>query len=208
MMARVIEWLMIATVRLALGAQPRGPAQPGEQGCARSSEPRIYIANHSSHLDTLLLFSTFPAPLRRRTRPVAAAEYWTAGPIRRYLIRSIFRGVLVGREGSHLNPLEPAASALRRGDSLIFFPEGTRGPGRILRPLKPGLFHLARWFPKIDIVPAWIDNSYRILPKGSAIPLPMPCSITFGPPLRLKKGQRQADFLAEVRETMEALQPK
>jgi 1-acyl-sn-glycerol-3-phosphate acyltransferase len=202
MMARFIAWLMIATVRLLLGAQPRG------QGCAHSPEQRIYIANHSSHLDTLLLFSALSAPLRRRTRPVAAAEYWTAGPIRRYLIQSIFRGVLVGREGSQLNPLESAASALHRGDSLIFFPEGTRGPGRVLRPLKPGLFHLARWFPKIDIVPAWIDNSYRILPKGYTIPVPMPCSITFGPPLRWKEGQRQEEFLAEVRETLEALQPK
>jgi 1-acyl-sn-glycerol-3-phosphate acyltransferase len=202
MMAEFIEWLMIATVRLLLGAQPRG------QACEHSIGQRIYIANHSSHLDTLLLFSTLSTPLRRRTRPVAAAEYWTAGPIRRYLIQSIFRGVLVGREGAQFNPLEPAANALHRGDSLIFFPEGARGPGRVLRPLKPGLFHLARWFPKIDIVPAWIDNSYRILPKGHAIPVPMPCSITFGPPLRWKEGQRQEDFLAEVRETMEALQPK
>jgi hypothetical protein len=67
---------------------------------------------------------------------------------------------------------------------------------------------LARWFPNIDIVPAWIDNSYRVLPKGSAIPLPQPCSITFGTPLRWKEGQRQEEFLAEVRETLEALQPK
>ena len=35
----------------------------------------------------------------------------------------------------------------------------------------------------IDIVPVWIDNSYRILPKGFAIPVPLQCSITFGPPL-------------------------
>jgi 1-acyl-sn-glycerol-3-phosphate acyltransferase len=202
MIAGFIEWLMITTVRLLLGARPKG------QGCAHSPQQRIYVANHSSHLDTVLLFSTLSAPLRRRTRPVAAAEYWTAGPIRRYLIHSIFRGVLVPREGSQLNPLEPAASALRRGDSLIFFPEGTRGPGPVLRPLKPGLFHLARWFPKIDIVPAWIDNSYRILPKGNAIPLPVACSITFGAPLRWKEGQRQEEFLAEVRETLEALQPK
>jgi 1-acyl-sn-glycerol-3-phosphate acyltransferase len=202
MIAGFIEWLMIAAVRLLLGARPKG------QGCAHSPEQRIYVANHSSHLDAVLLFSTLSAPLRRRTRPVAAAEYWTAGPIRRYLIHSIFRGVLVPREGSRLNPLEPAASALRRGDSLIFFPEGTRGPGSVLRPLKPGLFHLARWFPKIDIVPAWIDNSYRILPKGYAIPLPVPCSITFGPPLRWKEGQQQEEFLAEVREMLEALQPR
>jgi 1-acyl-sn-glycerol-3-phosphate acyltransferase len=203
--ARFIEWLLIVSVRLLAGAQARW------QGCAPSPGQRIYVANHSSHLDVVLLFSTLPAPLRRRTRPVAAAEYWTAGPVRRYLIHSIFRGVLVGRGTSQLNPLEAlsnVASALREGDSLIFFPEGTRGPGGVLQPLKPGIFHLARWFPDVDIVPAWIDNSYRVLPKGFAIPVPLLCSITFGPPLRWKEGQQQDEFLAEVRQTLETLQPK
>jgi 1-acyl-sn-glycerol-3-phosphate acyltransferase len=202
MIAGFIEWLMIVSVRLLAGAQARW------QGCAYSSGQCIYVANHSSHLDVVLLFSTLPSRLRRRTRPVAAADYWMAGPLRRYVIHSIFRGVLVEREGCRLNPLEPMANALRRGDSLIFFPEGTRGPGEILQPLKPGLFHLARWFPHVDIVPAWIDNSYRVLPKGFAIPVPLPCSVTFGTPLRWKEGQQQEEFLAEVRRTLETLQPK
>jgi 1-acyl-sn-glycerol-3-phosphate acyltransferase len=198
----MIESLLIGFVRLLVGAQPRW------LGCSNSPEQRIYVANHSSHLDVVLLLSALPAILRRRTRPVAAAEYWNAGPVRRYLIHSIFRGVLVGRDGGQLNPLEPVACALRQGDSLIFFPEGTRGPGGTLQPLKPGIFHLARWFPNIDIVPAWIDNSYRILPKGFAIPVPLLCSITFGAPLRWKEGQQQDEFLSEIRTALEALQPK
>ena len=201
MIAAFIEELLIVFVRLLVGAQARW------QGCGHSPEQRIYIANHTSHLDVVLLFSALPESLRRRTRPVAAAEYWTAGPIRRYLIHAIFRGVLIERDRSQLNPLEPAASALRQRDSLIFFPEGTRGPGEDLQPLKPGIFLLASWFPKVDIVPVWIDNSYRILPKGFAIPVPLLCSITFGTPFRWKEGQKQEDFLAEVRKALEALQP-
>ena len=100
MIARFIEGLILALVRLLVGAQPRW------QGCAHSPDQRIYVANHSSHLDALLLFSTLPPALRHRTRPVAAADYWTAGPLRRYLIHSVFRGVLVDREGGQLNPLE------------------------------------------------------------------------------------------------------
>jgi len=201
MIAGLIEELLIVLVRLLVGAQARW------QGCGHSPEQRIYVANHTSHLDVVLLFSALPESLRRRTRPVAAAEYWTAGPIRRYLIHAIFRGVLIERDRSQLNPLEPAASALRQRDSLIFFPEGTRGPGEDLQPLKPGIFLLANWFPKVDIVPVWIDNSYRILPKGFAIPVPLLCSITFGTPFRWKEGQKQEDFLAEVRQALEALQP-
>jgi 1-acyl-sn-glycerol-3-phosphate acyltransferase len=202
MIDRFIEWLLIVSVRVLVGAQPRW------QGCAQSADQRIYVANHSSHLDVVLLLSTLSASQRHRTRVVAGADYWSAGPMRRYLIHSIFRGVLIGgKEASQLNPLEPVANALRDGDSLIFFPEGTRGPGGTLQPLRPGIFHLARWFPNIDVVPAWIDNSYRILPKGFAIPVPLLCSITFGTALRWKAGQQQEDFLGEVRGALEALRP-
>ncbi len=206
MIARLIEWLLITSVRVLVGAQPRW--QGSAEFSAYSPKQRIFVANHSSHLDVVLLLSTLPVSIRRRTRPVAAAEYWSAGPVRRYLIHSIFRGVLVGRQSGPLNPLEPIANALRQGDSLIFFPEGTRGPGGMLQPLKPGIFHLARWFPDVDITPAWIDNSYRILPKGFAIPVPLLCSVTFGAALRWKEGQQQDEFLAEVRDALEALRPK
>ena len=180
MMARLIEWLLIGSARLLVRAQA------GWQG------QRIYIANHSSHLDAVLLLSTLPTALRRRTRPVAAADYWSSGPIRRYLIHSIFRGVLVERKPCCLKPLDPMVTALREGDSLILFPEGTRGTGRDLQPLKPGLFHLARAFPDVEVVPAWIN-----LPNG----------LTFGAPLRWKDGQRQDEFMSEVREALEALRP-
>jgi 1-acyl-sn-glycerol-3-phosphate acyltransferase len=202
MIARWIEGLLIGSVRLLAGAHARW------QGCTPSREQRIYVANHSSHLDTVLLLAALPATLRRRTRPVAAADYWSAGPLRRYVIHSIFRGVLVGREGCQLNPLELAAGALRQGDSLLFFPEGTRGPGETLQPLKPGLFHLARWFPNVDIIPVWIDNSYRILPKGFALPVPLLCSISFGSPLRWKESQQREEFLAEVRDALDTLRPR
>jgi 1-acyl-sn-glycerol-3-phosphate acyltransferase len=180
--ARLIEWLLIGSMRLLVRAKR----------CVLSPGQRIYVANHSSHLDTLLLLSTLPHPVRRRTRPVAAADYWTSGPVRRYLIHSIFRGVLVDRRRWCLNPLEHVSHALRSGDSLILFPEGTRGSGGSLQPLKPGLFHMARAFPQVEIVPAWID-----LPKG----------LTFGAPLRWKDGQRQEEFMSEVRDALEALQP-
>lgn len=202
MIAASLEWMLLRAVRFLAGAQARW------QGCAPAAGQRIYVANHSSHLDFVLLSSALPPDLRRRTRPVAAAEYWTAGPLRRYLIRAVFRGVLVERERFRLNPLEPVLDAVRRGDSLIVFPEGTRGPGAALQPLKPGIFYVARQFPAVDLVPVWIDNAYRILPKGFAFPVPLLCSMTFGAPLRAREGEAQEDFLARVRAALEALRPK
>jgi len=195
MIAEFLNWLLVAAGRLL--ARPRNAA-----GCVA---PCIYVANHTSHLDALLLLSALPAPLRPHTRPVASEEYWNAGPLRSYLIRAVFRGVLVARRVGLENPLEPAAEALRQGDSLIFFPEGTRGSGQSLQPLKPGIYHLARWFPHIDIVPVWIEGSHRSLPKGFAIPLPRRCPVTFGAPLRITESQTQDEFLAAVRTAMERL---
>jgi 1-acyl-sn-glycerol-3-phosphate acyltransferase len=168
-----------------LGAQVRGKSPAAEAG------QRIYVANHTSHLDVLLLLSALPPGLRHRTRPVAAEEYWTANPIRRFLIHSIFHGVLIERERVQLNPLEPVERALREGDSLLFFPEGTRGSGRTLQPLKPGIFYLAQWFPSVDVVPVWIASR--------------PSTITFGTALRWKEGHGQDEFLTELREALEGL---
>ena len=192
MIGRAIGWLLIVFVRLLLGAKVRG------QGFERLHGQCIYVANHTSHLDVLRLLATLPTPLRQCTRPVAAEEYWSAGPVRRLLIHSIFRGVLIERERTQLNPLEPVANALREGDSLIFFPEGTRGPGGTLQPLKPGIFYLARWFPEVDIVPVWIDPATVFQWRRS---------IAFGSPMRWKEGQQQDEFLSRVRVALESLRP-
>ena len=202
MPAELIEKLLIFATRLTAGAQARWV------GCGPELGQRIYVANHSSHLDFVLVSCALPLPLRRRTRPVAAAEYWTSGWLRRYFIQDVFRSVLLGRHGFQMNPLEPVNVALRQGDSLIFFPEGTRGPGDKLQPLKPGIFHLARLFPNVDIVPVWIDNSYRILPKGFFIPVPLLSFVTFGAPLRWKEEQGQEEFLDELRGALEALRSR
>jgi 1-acyl-sn-glycerol-3-phosphate acyltransferase len=207
MIASWLESLLLFGIRLLTGVQAHWPADAGE-GSAFEDRQRIYCANHSSHLDFLLLSACFPSARRRRIRPVAAAEYWTAGPLRRYLSGCVFRSVLIERERRSLNPLEPVLEALRRGDSLIFFPEGARGPGESLQPLKPGIFHIARAFPPVDIVPVWIDNSYRIMPKGFFFPVPLLCSATFGTPIRWDGEEEAGPFLARLREAMEGARPQ
>ena len=166
---------------------------------------RIFCANHTSHMDAVLLMASLPDPLRDRTRPVAAADYWRASGIRRYLTEHVFRTVLIARDSQELNPLGPAMQALRQGDSLIFFPEGTRGPGGSLQPLKPGIYCLARAFRDVDIVPTWIDNAHLVLPKRARLPLPATCTVNFGAPLRWDGEEDAGAFLARMRNAMEAL---
>ena len=198
MVATIIERLLIGSANLLVrDAAPR----------VEQTQQSIYIANHASHLDALLVLAALPPGVQRRTRPLAAADYWNADPVRQYLIRSVLRGVLIDRNSGNLSPLEPAASALRARDSLILFPEGTRGPGGTLQPLKAGVFHLARAFPDVDIVPVWIENSHRVLPKGAAVPLPRRCRIRFGNPLRSPVAESSEEFLARLREALEGLRP-
>ena len=181
----------------------------GAQGRWLGGEPavgqRIYCANHTSHLDAVLLLASLPDHLRKNTRPVAAAEYWSVGSFRRYLTERVFRSVLIERDSGGLNPLGPAFQALRQGDSLIFFPEGTRGPGGHVQPLKAGIYGLARAFRHVEIVPVWIENASRVLPKRAMLPVPGPCALHFGAPMSWDGQEDASAFLTRVRTAMEAL---
>jgi 1-acyl-sn-glycerol-3-phosphate acyltransferase len=174
-------------------------------GCAPSARQRIYFANHSSHLDTIILWAAMPPDLRRRVRPVAAADYWGKGRIQRYIALKVLNAVLVDRHARGSNPLDPLEGALRAGDSLIIFPEGTRGLERLPDRFKGGLYHLAREFPDVELVPVYLDNLRRALPKGSLIPVPISCVARFGCPIALEASETKPLFLERARAAVETL---
>jgi 1-acyl-sn-glycerol-3-phosphate acyltransferase len=95
--------------------------------------------------------------------------------------------------------------ALRAGDSLIIFPEGGRSPGGEIGDFKPGLHHLAREVPEAELVPVFIENLSRVLPKGEVLPVPVLCSVHFGAPVRLEAGETKQDFLQRARAAVLAL---
>jgi 1-acyl-sn-glycerol-3-phosphate acyltransferase len=204
MFGQVIAALMCAGARILTGAQARWV------GCAPLDVQRIYFANHTSHLDFVLLWSSLPARLRHKTRPVAARDYWCRGPLRRFLIERVFRGVLVDRahfdRDREASPIQPMLSALDAGDSLIFFPEGSRGPGPEVQPFKSGIFHLAHARLNVELVPVWIQNSYRVMPRGYLFPIPLLCSVTFGKPAILTQDEQKHEFLARMRDSLAGLE--
>jgi 1-acyl-sn-glycerol-3-phosphate acyltransferase len=202
---RIVEALtsyaVTAFARLITGVRPDW------RGLAPEPKQRIYFANHASHGDFVLIWSVLPKELRDRTRPVAGADYWRSG-IRRFLGEDVFKAVLIERlpENRTQDPVGLMAAALDAGDSLILFPEGTRNMSDLpLLGFKSGLYNLARMRPQIEMVPTWIDNISRVLPKGEFLPLPLLCSVTFGAPLRLGDGEDRLVFLERARQALLAL---
>ena len=196
----------VAGLALAFLARLITGAQGHWLGCPPKAEQRIYFANHQSHFDWVLIWAALPRELRATTRPIAAREYWTATPLRHWITREIFNAVYVSRERTaDEDPLEPLLDALRTGDSLVIFPEGTRGHLGAPAPFKSGLFHLAETFPDVPLIPAWIDNVQRVMPKGEVVPVPILCSVSFGAPLALLPGEDKRAFLDRARAAVIAL---
>jgi 1-acyl-sn-glycerol-3-phosphate acyltransferase len=202
--ARLFAIAVTAFARIVTGVR-------GEwQGCLPEARPRIYFANHTSHGDFVLIWTVLPAALRRYTRPVAAADYWRQGRLRRFIGEKVFDAVLIDRDPAsrQSDPIEILLAALDRGASLIFFPEGTRNlTDQRLLPFRSGLYHLAGARPQVELVPVWIDNLNRVLPKGEVIPLPLLCTVTFGTPLSLMPGEDIGPFRERSRAALLALAP-
>jgi 1-acyl-sn-glycerol-3-phosphate acyltransferase len=200
--AELMGLLLAFVARLITGAQGHW------KGCPPKAEQRIYFANHQSHLDWVLIWAALPRELRARTRPIAALDYWTATPLRQWLTTAVFRAVYVSRQRTDdQDPLEPLVRALEGGDSLVLFPEGTRSQRGLPQPFKSGLFHLAALFPGVQLIPAWIDNVQRVMPKGEVLPVPILCTVTFGKPLQLQPGEDKGDFLVRARDAVLAARP-
>lgn len=172
---------------------------------------RVYFANHTSNADTVLIWTVLPPALRARTRPVAAADYWMTKPLRRFVGREVFDILPIDRhaEGRTTDPVALMAEALDEGSSLILFPEGKRNnTDAPLLEFRTGLYHLGRQRPDVDLVPVWIENLNRVMPKGEIVPIPLLCTVRFGAPLRVAEGEARDTFLGRARGALLALSGK
>ena len=201
-----------ATARLIAGFARLVTGVTGEwRGCRPEPRQRIYFANHASHGDFVLIWTVLPQALRRVTRPVAAADYWARGGLRGFIGREVFHAVLIDRHGTagKNHALEAMTAAVAAGSSLILFPEGTRNTGEEpLLPFRSGLYYLASAFPQVELVPVWIHNISRVMPKGEFLPIPLICGVTFGAPITLGPDEKKRDFLDRARAALLDLRPK
>ena len=164
---------------------------------------RIYFANHTSHLDGLVLWAGLPPHLRELTRPVAAKDYWEKGWIRRH-VATAFNALLIDRREVkvHQSPVDLMIREMDDKYSLIIFPEGSRNAKEEMNKFKSGLYYLAKKRPDLELVPVYLDNMNRILPRGEVLPVPLLSNITIGAPIWLEQGESKQQFLGRARQSI------
>ena len=207
--------VVAAAVAAIAGAKPEFAANGEVRDGSTVDLPTqaIFYANHSSHLDFVTLWASLPPRLRNRVRPVAAADYWSSG-FKRAAAEGFFNAYLVERGGSSARegeaPQRPDRArrsssqidgmneVLLAGDSLIIFPEGTRGTGEKLARFQAGLYHLARKNPGIPVIPVALANLGRILPKGEKIPVPHLSTVRFHEPIGVGEEESKEEFLGRA----------
>ncbi|HET8563819.1 MAG TPA: lysophospholipid acyltransferase family protein [Candidatus Binatia bacterium] len=195
--------LLAAATRLLTGVNVRWV------NCQPNTRQRVYFANHTSNLDTLVLWAALPMDVRMLTRPAAARDYWEAGKLRRYLATKVFDAVLIERVrvNKHNNPVGVIMEVIGNRHSLILFPEGKRNPGPDVGEFKSGLYHISKNRPDLELVPVYIENLNRILPRGEFLPVRLLSSISFGTPIKASEGEGKAGFLRRARDAVCRLKP-
>lgn len=171
--------------------------------------PAIIVANHNSHLDTMVLMTLLPPQLLPITKPVAAADYFLRNPVLAWFALKIV-GILPikrKRENREDNPLSPIHKSLNNGDVLIFFPEGGRGNPEHLENFKGGIAKLAQEHLDVPIIPILLHGLGKALPKGEALLVPFFCDVFIGDAIycKGKDSSDRKDFMHDLEQRMKVL---
>ena len=169
------------------------------------SSPAIVVANHNSHLDTMVLVSMFPQSNLRRIRPVAAEDYFLKNKWLAWFALNIIGIIPLNRthKGAKNDPLAGCSAALSRGDILLLFPEGSRGEPEQLAEFKSGVAHLAKRHPEIPVIPVFMQGLGKALPKGEWVLVPVVCDVVVGEPIYWS-GTRK-EFMAQLEDCVQEM---
>ncbi len=202
MLTWFVKNFLILLAKFVSGASVRWVGSEPE-----ASSQRVYIANHTSHLDGVVIWAALPRNVREKTRLVAAKDYWIGGPIRRFLAIRVMNVILVDRDNvsKRNNPLYHMLDEMGDKYSIIIFPEGSRSTTGVVGEFKSGVYYLVKKRPELELIPVYLDNMNRILPKGVLLPAPMLSRVLFGAPIWYEKNESKEDFLIRARQRVLAL---
>ena len=181
--------------------------------CPCEDKQRIYFANHSSHLDAFVLWAVLPSEIRQKTKVVGAKDYWEKTGLRRFISLKVYNPLLIDRNQNVTpedprHPINQILKVLEDAYSIIIFPEGTRNAEEGVKPFKSGIYYLALKKPDIELIPVYLENLNRILPKGEILFVPIIGSVVFGSPIKIYPGESKEGFLKRAEEAILSLEEK
>ncbi len=168
--------------------------------------PLVIVANHTSHLDTLVLMSLLPLKTLNKVRPIAAADYFMRNPLLRWF--STYCIDIIPFERKAFKDTDQLFSlchqCLDQGDILILFPEGTRSSTEVRTfKLKRGIHLLMQKHPNIPVIPIILRGLGRALPKGEALFVPFNCDVIIGDPIPFQSDSET--YLTKLEQTYQEL---
>lgn len=166
----------------------------------------ILIANHNSHMDTMAIMSAIPSRYIHKVHPIAARDFFGGSLFKKILMRYLVNATLIqrDRDDPENDPIDSMDKMLKKSRSLILFPEGSRGVPGVMTKFKKGLGYLIQRNPEIKVIPVYLDNVYKTLPRGKNLILPYNCSIKFGDPIQFKSMEME-DILLSSEKAMQNL---
>lgn len=169
----------------------------------------VVVANHNSHFDTVSIMAALPPYKRNKTRAVAAFDYFGKTTFTKRLMAFFFNAILIKREAVEGEPsaLEILDEELKKGNSLVMFPEGTRGKPGVMKDFKHGVAVLLSNNCEVPFIPVYLDGFGRVLPKDATLIIPLNCTVRFGEPI-FPRSKDVDDILEEVKEAIFSLKSK
>ena len=144
--------------------------------------PAILVANHNSHLDTMVIMSLFSLKILEKVRPIGAEDYFCNKPYKKWLSKNLIDLIALKRRPSKADghPFGEIYKALDNGEIVLLFPEGSRGDPEVMKPFKTGIAHMAKDYPDVPVVPLSIYGAGKALPRGEALFVPFIIEVNVG----------------------------
>lgn len=150
----------------------------------RNCKQFVIVSNHNSHIDTMALLSALSSSQLAKTHPVAAGDYFGQSKVRAFFTRFFVNAILIPRtvKKGEQNPIRVMSEILKKGDSLILFPEGSRGEPEKMQEFKKGIGLLMKMNPDVAYIPVFMKGMGKVLPRGERLLVPFDTYVCFGEP--------------------------
>jgi len=192
----IVKPFLILTMGLNIKNKERLP---------NGKNPKIIIANHNSHLDTLFIMSLFPNKIIDKVKPVGAKDYFYSNKYISWISKNLLDIIPLDRKVKEKDPLKSIYDSLDKGNIVIIFPEGSRGNPEELTSFKNGIHHIAKNKPDVEIIPIYMEGMGKSLPKNEALFVPFVGNVNIGKEIKFNKEEKREDFIKRLEKTMKKL---